>query len=334
MPLFQRLWKRIQRMLKTEKRSAFCVGLSSAIHLLLLLLISILVLPAAGRPDGDLVAVELAMEAAMQNTGDEIPLGESDPNAQPDDPTMVEPEEQYNTEEVNQQNLMEIQELAKKQQQEAKKELAAYLQKQKQAAEAKKQALARLKQASGNIGSEIAKRSRYGTAQPQMFYGVRVLARRIIFVLDISGSMDINDAKLQLRNAYQKLQPSESFNLIVYAENIQTWKAEIVPATSANIQSANQWVEQLQSGGATNLYGALKTTFATAKSNRPEIIYFLSDGLPTYGEVQHPLQILSEVQSWNKSLNIVLCVIGLGPHQDHEFLGTLAQQNNGQYFVR
>lgn len=335
MRFFTRWREQIQHLLKTEKRSIFCIVISGSIHLFLLLIISLLLLPAKGRLDGNLVAVELAMEAAFQASTDKTPLfGEPDSDTQPDDPTTMEPTEEYNTDLVNQKNLKDMQEVVQQQENTTKKELEEYLAKHKKALEAKKQKLAQLSQTSGAIGQSVSERSRYGKAEPQMFYGVRVIARKIVFVLDISGSMDIDDAKLQLRNAYQKLKPSECFNLIVYADDIKIWKPEIVEATPDNIQSANQWIEQLQGGGSTNLYGALEVLFESAKKNRPEIVYFLSDGLPTAGVVQHPLQILSAVQTWNKNLGLVFCVIGLGPHQDHDFLGTLAKQNQGQYFIR
>ena len=77
--------------------------------------------------------------------------------------------------------------------------------------------------------------------------------RQVVFVIDISGSMDgrftAKDGHTYTRLQYvQKelagilrdgLRPAQSFNIIKFASTVESWRPSLVPATSANVQQAS-----------------------------------------------------------------------------------------------
>ena len=315
------LWERFRSYWQMEDRDWRCLLFSAICHTILLFILCIFVLPPAGRPDSRLLDVSFVSE--KPDSGEPKNNQAQEPREQEVDPLL---------EETSEKTLKELQESFKM---DDADEVKQYLRQRQEKIAQKKQKLQDFEKQRRQIDKDLGKRSRYGTLQPRTFYGVQLFARSMVFVLDISGSMDIREARLQLKNAYQSLKSNEYFNIIVYSQTITSWKDQLVKANKENKQDADTWVDKLYPGGATNIYGALQRSFAVAwEQTRAEVIYLLSDGLPTAGPVQHPMQILAAVRSWNNNKKIVIHTIGIGPHQDKKFLGTLAEQNYGRYYVR
>lgn len=199
----------------------------------------------------------------------------------------------------------------------------------------KKRREERLAKKGAKISKSLAKRSKYGTLKPRTFYGVKVFASSVVFLLDVSGSMNIREARIQIKNAYSALTSAEYFNIIVYETRVYGWKNHLVRATDQNKSDADTWVDNIRSTGATNIYGALEKAFQVAwQETKAEVIYLLTDGLPTAGPVVNPARILAEVKKWNQNKRIVIHTIGIGSHQDRKFLSALAEGNYGRYYVR
>jgi hypothetical protein len=313
---------RLLNALKMNHRDAKCLLVSLVCHSMIFLLILFFTSPPEGRPDAHLIGIGRAPE----EPGEKEKLDTEKP-ARPEEEEVSPP-----IEESSKEALQKLKDSFKL---EDDKEAQEYLQERKQKILEKKKNLEAFLGHHKKIGEAIKERSKYGTLQPRTFYGVHLLASRIVFVLDVSGSMDIQEASIQLRNAYHALTSSEYFNIIAYSDFIYLWQNKLVAATEENKKNADMWLREVRGGGATNMFGALQKAFDIASSKaKVEVIYFLSDGLPTAGPVQNPLQILSSVRSWNKSKKIVIHTIGIGPHQDKHLMSTLAEQNYGRYYVR
>jgi hypothetical protein len=110
------------------------------------------------------------------------------------------------------------------------------------------------------------------------FYGIPVNSKRIVFVLDRSGSMSsravyatetqvednggvhpkkIEVCKNELKNVVRKLPEDAYFNVIFYNSHFKLWKSELVPATAANKAELYSHMERINANGNTNIYDSL-----------------------------------------------------------------------------
>jgi hypothetical protein len=182
------------------------------------------------------------------------------------------------------------------------------------------------------------------------FYGIRSSSKRVVFCLDISGSMEwslegrdgkgpprLDKAKQELLQALNGLPEDAQFTIVVYSTEVGTWKKSLEPATQKNKASARKFVEDLKPEGATNIFDALVTSMEIAappaKGREPgaDTIFFMTDGQPTHGRVIDPHQILDEVTRRNRVLGVTIHTVGVSKEQNAAFLLNLAKRNGGRY---
>ena len=130
------------------------------------------------------------------------------------------------------------------------------------------------------------------------FAGIELTGRRVVFLVDISGSMELLDEStraplkwLEVRNTVARLMRSlpelEKFQVITFNNK-----------TDFPLGGAGKWLSYESDGGAsrvldalgkvkvrggTNMYAALESAFRYRKEGL-DAIYLLSDGLPNQGE--------------------------------------------------
>ena len=117
-----------------------------------------------------------------------------------------------------------------------------------------------------------------------------IVARDIILVMDVSGSME-GDKIEQTRDAAQfvvdHLNPDDRFNLLQFSTGASLWQRELQPVDEESVADASDWISQLDASGSTNINLALLEALAQlAESDdpdRPAYVLFLTDGLPTQG---------------------------------------------------
>ena len=164
------------------------------------------------------------------------------------------------------------------------------------------------------------------------YHGVPVLSNRIVFLLDISGSMSelsgsesrIDQAKKELQRVLSQLGSGAQVNMVFFDERIEPWKKGLVPI-KANLKEAHAVVQKVAPRGQTNIFDALEFAFANKEA---DTIYLLSDGDPTNGRVIDPDDILREVHKLNRLRQIVIHTISFGASR---FMRELAAENGGQY---
>lgn len=139
--------------------------------------------------------------------------------------------------------------------------------------------------------------ARVRAAAENRFAGIALTGRRVVFLVDMSGSMDLVDENTRaptkwtdVRNTVARLMRSmadlEKFQVIVFAE-----KAEFLFAgeewVNYDPQSSPERVLRALAGvqpkGGTDMYAALQTAFRM-RAKGLDTIYLLSDGLPNLGE--------------------------------------------------
>jgi Ca-activated chloride channel family protein len=117
---------------------------------------------------------------------------------------------------------------------------------------------------------------------PQVVEQGEVPPREYIFVLDVSGSMHgfpLDTAKKLMGDLVNVLQPSDTFNIVVFADGSATFAPASVPATRANLASAVRFIGQRNGSGGTRLLAALQR--AVSIPRQPDVsrsIVLVSDG--------------------------------------------------------
>jgi hypothetical protein len=166
------------------------------------------------------------------------------------------------------------------------------------------------------------------------YYGLSLAARRIVFVLDTSGSMEgprLQAAKHELAKAIDGLDEEVSFSIVIFNNLVTVWQRGLMPAKPSIKRAAAQFIYARRAGGQTAAYDALQAAFQFDA----EAVYFLSDGAPNVGKLVAPADIVAAVCRANRSRRISVYAIGIAPGPPGEpfdlFLRTLAEQNFGVY---
>jgi Ca-activated chloride channel family protein len=155
-----------------------------------------------------------------------------------------------------------------------------------------------------------------------------VIAKDVLIVLDQSGSMEgekFRQAQEALRYILDHLNEDDRFNIISFSTGTRAYANRLRPAEEAG--EAKDWVDRLSAQGSTDINRALLEALSQADDERPTIVIFLTDGLPTTGE-QDRDDILDNIRN-AAGENIRLFAFGVGYDVDTFLLDTLAQDNHG-----
>jgi hypothetical protein len=170
------------------------------------------------------------------------------------------------------------------------------------------------------------------------FYDFKIYAKRVIFVIDRSGSMGqrigreskLQQAKRELLGTIQVLPEDTSFNIMFFHGRVGIWQRGLVKASPQNKDKAAKFIAGIRFGEWTNSYGALDESLKL--DGNTEAIYFLTDGEPTRGKITNVREIVRVISRENKLRRIQLNAIQIGGgSQATEFMRALAKQNEGQY---
>lgn len=166
---------------------------------------------------------------------------------------------------------------------------------------------------------------------PDSLSGQDVIPKNIVFTADVSSSMDgarMQQIKESLYNFISLLGPYDKFNIVTFGTFVKTFKPDLVPANTENINAAKDFIFQLYALGLTNidqaLTNSLQQSFGDSTSNN---IVFFTDGYPTWGDT-NSVNILAHVKQNNKK-DARIFTFGIGNEISKSFLQDLATQNHG-----
>ncbi len=154
------------------------------------------------------------------------------------------------------------------------------------------------------------------------------LPKDVIIVLDQSGSMEgvkFSQAKSALTYVLESLKPQDRFNVIAFSTGTRSYAGGLRPAEEAS--EAIRWVDSLSARGATDINLALLEAVALADRERPALLLFLTDGLPTEG-VTESEEILNNLARTAPS-SLRLFAFGVGYDVDTFLLDSLTQDHHG-----
>ncbi len=203
--------------------------------------------------------------------------------------------------------------------------------------------------------------------------GVRLFGReidctRVVFVLDVSGSMEAIDpdqadydddlssrtrggesqgreekqgltrlerAKRQLKKVLEHLPASYQVNIVAYSSRVKIWRAnegdrppQLHPLTDGNRREAIDFVEQFRADGTTATDLALLRAFDVENLR---CVYLLSDGFATHdGQNKIPTEQILDVVAGVKERHITVHTLGF-KQADVAMMKAVAEATGGEY---
>jgi len=155
-----------------------------------------------------------------------------------------------------------------------------------------------------------------------------VVAKDVMVVVDVSGSM-AGEKLAQAQEAVQfildHLNPDDRFNILAFSTSVDLYASTLQSAGRAD--DAEDFVRGLTAMGGTNINDALLQALEKLPGERPEIIIFLTDGLPTVG-IEEAGPIIANVRE-AAGPTVRLFAFGVGDDVNTVLLDSIAQENRG-----
>ena len=132
------------------------------------------------------------------------------------------------------------------------------------------------------------------------------------------------------------LNTGDRFNLISFSTGVRLWKPTLQVTGQAAAKDAHAWIDRLTATGSTDINRALLEALGQLQNepqnarNRPAYMLFMTDGLPTQGEID-PQHIIDNARN-NKPTqqSIRLFTFGVGFDVNTDLLDTLSQELGGR----
>jgi predicted nucleic acid-binding Zn-ribbon protein len=142
----------------------------------------------------------------------------------------------------------------------------------------------------------IADAERVRVAADNRFAGIQLTGRRVVFLVDMSGSMDYVDEKTQapekwsgVRDALVKIMRSlpnlEKYQVVLFSDKVtflfgdEGW----LDYDAGSAGRVTEALTRIKPKGGTNMYAAFDAAFRYRRQGL-DTVYLLSDGLPNMGE--------------------------------------------------
>jgi Ca-activated chloride channel homolog len=164
---------------------------------------------------------------------------------------------------------------------------------------------------------------------------VQAVPKDICFVIDTSGSMaeeggkKIKQAKDALQFCLQNLNKDDRFNIISFSTDVRQFSEDPRKVSKDSVQNAQDYVDELKAVGGTDINAALGAALKMRpkESDRPYMIVFLTDGMPTVGETDTAAILKNARKAGGKEVR--LFVFGVGYNVNAALLDKLAEDNRG-----
>ncbi|MCY7345190.1 MAG: VIT and VWA domain-containing protein [Pyrinomonadaceae bacterium] len=159
-----------------------------------------------------------------------------------------------------------------------------------------------------------------------------LVSKDIVFVLDTSGSM-AEDGKMEKARAallfgIRGLRDADKFNVINFAGEEHLMESGLIAANAAGRRRGEDFVNKLTPTGGTNINDALRAALRQFdNSDRPKMLVFMTDGLPTVGE-SNVEKIIANANAIRVE-NLRLFTFGVGYDVNTRLLDRLAAENSG-----
>ncbi|MGE3467495.1 MAG: VWA domain-containing protein, partial [Pyrinomonadaceae bacterium] len=154
----------------------------------------------------------------------------------------------------------------------------------------------------------------------------------IVFVLDTSGSMaeegKMEKARKALLFGIRTLREGDRFNVIGFAGEERLMERAMIAANADGKKRGEDFVNKLQPTGGTNINDSLIASMKQFdKGDRPKMLVFMTDGLPTVG-VRNVDKIIANLKA-EKNVDVRVFPFGFGYDVNTTLLDRLGSENSG-----
>jgi Ca-activated chloride channel family protein len=162
------------------------------------------------------------------------------------------------------------------------------------------------------------------------------LARDVVFVIDVSGSMggaSLRQARASLERALGLLGPDDRFNIIAFESSHRALFQSPLPARAPHLDRARGWVRALEAGGGTEMMGALQRALPptlplpdgeTERPPRLRQVVFITDGA-----VGNEQALFDEIERRRGEAR--LFTVGIGSAPNSWFMRRAAAAGRGSF---
>ena len=171
------------------------------------------------------------------------------------------------------------------------------------------------------------------------YYGIPLASERIVFVLDLSESMNrparmgdrggrtrLDLAREELAKAIGGLDPRARFDVLFFNRGRIPWKRDLQPATPENRTAAIEFAERSLTAPGTAIYDALEMALGLEGA---DTVFLLTDGEPVGGRFVEEWDILREIARLDRTRRIRIHTIGVA--KPAPLLRRLAEESGGTY---
>ena len=159
-------------------------------------------------------------------------------------------------------------------------------------------------------------------------------AKDVVFVVDTSGSMaeegKMEKTRAALLYGVRILRPQDRFNIISFAGEEHLMETGLIPADEKGRARGETFIKALKPVGGTNINQSLLASlrqFSEADRERPKMLVFMTDGLPTVDET-NVTKIVDNVRKASRP-GVRLFTFGVGYDVNTALLDKLAAENGG-----
>src|SRR6476469_9069302 len=163
-------------------------------------------------------------------------------------------------------------------------------------------------------------------AAPTLGNETKPAAKDVVFVVDTSGSMagaKLQQAQKAMRFCVENLNADDRFEIVRFSTEAEPLFRELVLADSDHRKRANGFIDDFKPMGGTAIADALQSALKVRpdKSERPFVVIFLTDGLPTVG-TRNPEEIVANIKKAN---GVRIFSFGIGSDVNTQLLDQIAE---------
>lgn len=156
----------------------------------------------------------------------------------------------------------------------------------------------------------------------------------IVFVLDTSGSMADEGKMEKARNALlfgvRTLRDGDRFNIINFAGEEHLMERGLIAADASGKRKGEEFVNNLRPTGGTNINDSLIASLKQfARSDRPKMLVFMTDGNPTVGGTDAEKIVANLKTAKNRDIDVRIFPFGFGYDVNTALLDRIGTENSG-----
>ncbi len=165
---------------------------------------------------------------------------------------------------------------------------------------------------------------------------LEVLPKDVVFLQDLSGSMGerrVSACREGIRQSMAYLREGDRFNIVSFSHQINQYADDWIPADEASIRRTQPFLDDMESGGLTDIKAALDHVIDMDRDpGRPKIALLLTDGLPPNVGETNTTRIIENLTERNQgAVSLFAASTGWWDYTDKMFLmDMLTYRNRGE----